>query len=164
MTVHICSLILKEPQTIPADGDYHVVRFPFGSGESSDVHGMHQMAQPDRHQITNWRTDPRSGLIWPAVDGWGSLTAMIFWEDGGYTELRDQFVRDPLRFTKDPENTTATDHRPRSPKTQHFTKHHEMFVHPQVPVALRVAHDDRTAQRITLAEFKLAIHPVEEGA
>ncbi|MFJ8929218.1 hypothetical protein ACIRLA_21835 [Streptomyces sp. NPDC102364] len=162
MTVHICSLKTDTPQLIPADGEYHLVHFPFGNSEPSDAHGMHQAAQPDGHRVTNWRTDPRSGLIWPSASGWGSLTAMIFWEDGGYTELRDQFVRDPLAHTKDPVNTTATDHRARSPKTQCFTKHHEMFVHPGTPVALRVAHNDRTARRITLAEFKLAIHP--EGA
>ncbi|GAA2284852.1 hypothetical protein GCM10010145_56030 [Streptomyces ruber] len=157
MSVHVCSLILDEPQVIP-QGGYQVVRFPFGAGESYDAHGMHQVAQPDGYQVTNWRTDDRAGLIWPAADGWGSLTAMIQWEAGDYTELRDQFVRDPLGLTGDPVNTTATDHRPPSPGMQCFTKHHEIFVHPGVPLAVRVSHNDSAPRRLLLAEFKLAIH------
>jgi hypothetical protein len=159
VTVQVCSLINGEPQTIPADGKYHVVRFPFGGGESYDDLGMHQMAQPDGYIISDWRKDDRSGLIWPSVDGWGSLTAMIQWEAGGYSELRDQFVRDPLSLTDDPVNTTATDHRPPSPGMQCFTKHHEIFVHPGVPLALRVSHNDDQARRLVFAELKLAIHP-----
>lgn len=37
-----------------------------------------------------------------------------------------------------------------------------MFVRPDVPIALLVAQDASTARKVTLAEFKLAIHPVEE--
>jgi hypothetical protein len=163
VSVLVCSLITGEPQTIPAGG-YHVVRFPFGGGESYDAHGMHQMLQPDGYQITNWRTDDRAGLIWPAADGWGSLTAVIQWEAGGYSELRDQFVRDPLGLTDDPVNTTATEHRPPSPGMQCWHKSHEIFVHPGVPLALRISHNDSRPRRMVLAEFKLAIHPTAEGA
>jgi hypothetical protein len=83
---------------------------------------------------------------------------MIQWEDGAYSELRDQFVRDPLGFTDDPVDTTATDHRPPSPGMQCFTKSHGIFVSPGTPLALRVAHNDSQARDIVLAEFKLAIH------
>ncbi|WP_326808186.1 hypothetical protein OHB04_22875 [Streptomyces sp. NBC_01775] len=157
MPIPACSLITKEHQTIDPGG-YHLVHFPFGAGESYDAEGMHQMVQPDGYQITDWRADPRAGLIWPTVAGWGALTAMIQWEAGDYTELRDQVVRDPLGFTDDPVNTTATDHRPPSLGMQCFTKHHEMFVSPEVPLAIRVGHNDNRPRALVLAEFKLAIH------
>ncbi|WP_060888077.1 hypothetical protein [Streptomyces caniscabiei] len=160
--VHVCSLITGEEQAIPVGG-YHIVRFPFGGGESYDAHGMHQMAQPDGYQITNWRTDDRAGLIWPAVAGWGVLTGIVYWDDGSYSELRDRFERDPLGLSTG-SDTTATDHRPRSPGAQCFTKGHQMFVHPGTPIAFKVGHNSGSPQRIYLAEFKLAIHPVEEGA
>lgn len=160
MTVHVCSLILSEPQTIPSGSGYHIVHFPFGAGESYDAHGMHQMAQPDGYQITDWRADGRAGLIWPAVSGWGVLTGIVYWEHGGYTELRDRFERDPLNLSTGPD-TTATDHRPRSPGAQCFTKTHQMFVHPQTPIAFKVGHNSSSTERTYLAEFKLAIHPVE---
>ncbi|MET7514080.1 hypothetical protein ABZS88_11470 [Streptomyces sp. NPDC005480] len=157
MAVLVCSLKTDVPQSIPADGAYHVVRFPYGA-ESYDAHAMHEQLDPKRHEVRDWQRDDRSGLIWPAADGWGSLTAMIYWEDGGYTELRDRFVRDPLSTGAD---STATEHRPRSPGQQFFHKHHELFVHPGTPIALLVAHNDSRPRRITLAELKLAIHPAE---
>jgi len=152
----VCSLITSEPQEIPPGG-YHVVRFPFGGGESYDAHGMHQMLQPDGYQITDWQADDRAGLIWPTVDGWGVLTANIHWEAGNYSELRDRFVRDPLGLSTG-YDSTATDHRPPSPGMQCFTKQHQMFVHPGTPVALLVAHTDSSPRRVTHAQFKLAIH------
>ncbi|MCT2590233.1 hypothetical protein LHJ74_09955 [Streptomyces sp. N2-109] len=156
MAVHVCSLIRNTAQTIPADG-YHIVRFPFGSAESLDRHGMHQIEQPDGHRIGDWDAEDRSGLIWPSVDGWGGLTAMIQWEDGGYTELRDQYIRDPLNLSTGPD-TTATDHRPPSPGMQCYTKSHEIMVHPGTPLALRVHHNDSRARRLVHAQFKLAVH------
>lgn len=158
MPIPVCSLILNERQRVAAGATYHVVRFPFGGGESYDAEGMHQVQQPDGEEVTDWRTDDRAGLIWPSADGWGALTAMIQWEAGDYSELRDQVVRDPLSLTGDPMNTTATDHRRPSPGLQCFTKHHEMFVHPDVPLALRVAHNDSRARNLVHAQFKLAIH------
>lgn len=157
MPVLVCSLKAETPQLIPADGGYHIVRFPFGSAESSDEHEMHQMAQPDGYQVTDWAADDRSGLIWPAVAGWGSLTALIYWEAGGYTELRDRFVRDPLNLATG-YDSTATEHRPPSPGMQCWHKSHEMFVDPGTPLALLVSHNDAVARKVTLAEFKLAIH------
>lgn len=156
VTVYVCSLITDEPQTIPVGG-YRVVRFPFG-GESADGHGMHEAVQPDGLPVASWKVDDRSGLIWPAVSGWGVLTANVHWEAGDYTELRDRFVRDPLGEAPD---STATDHRPPSPGIQCFTKQHQLFVHPGVPLAFLVAHNDSVARKITHAQFKLAIHPTE---
>jgi hypothetical protein len=155
--VLVCSLITNQPQEIPTNG-YHVVRFPYGSAESYDAHNMHPAEQPDGYTVAGWPTDDRSGLIWPTADGWGSLTAVIQWESGGYTELRDQFVRDPLGLTNDPVNTTATEHRPPSPGMQCWHKAHEIFVHPGVPLALRVSHNDSVPRRMVFAEFKLAVH------
>ncbi|WP_413102210.1 hypothetical protein [Streptomyces sp. Inha503] len=153
MAVQVCSLITDTPQLIPVGG-YHVVRFPYGSAESYDAHGMHQVVQPDGSEVTDWRTDDRAGLIWPSADGWGSLTAMIQWAPGDYTELRDRFVRDPLGEP----DSTATDHRPPSPGMQCFTKHHEIFVYHDVPLSVMVAHTSDQACELVFAEFKLAIH------
>ncbi|WP_432021409.1 hypothetical protein [Streptomyces sp. 1222.5] len=158
MAVYVCSLKRTTPQPVPADGAYHVVRFPFGAAEPSDSWNMHQATQTDGAQVAAWATDDRAGLIWPAREGWGQLYGMVQWESGGYTELRDQFVRDPLGYTDDPVNTTATDHRPPSPGMQCFTKGHGIWVYPGTPIALRVAHNDREARDLVCAEFKLAIH------
>lgn len=157
MPVQVCSLKVDTSQLIPADGKYHIVRFPFGVAESYDEHCMHQMAQPDGYRISDWRRDDRSGLIWPAVDGWGSLTAMVYWEAGDYTETRDRFVRDPLGLSTGPDSTATEDHRP-TPGGQYLHKSHEMFVHPNVPLALMVRHNAPRAVAVTLAELKLAIH------
>ncbi|MCX5326267.1 hypothetical protein [Streptomyces sp. NBC_00120] len=156
--VTVCSLKRDTPQLIQPGTKYQIVRFPFGSLESSDSAEMHQMQQPDGFTISTWESEDRSGLIWPSRTGWGHLYAMVQWESGEYTELRDQFVRDPLAFGPDPENTTATDHRPKSPGAQCFTKSHGVFVDPSVPLALRVTHNDKVARNLTLAEFKLVIY------
>lgn len=157
MPVHVCSLILQERQSVEP-GDYRIVLFPFGSAESDDFHGMHQVEQPQGAPVADWRRDERAGLIWPTVTGWATLVANLHWEPGGYDELRDQFVRDPLGFTSSPVDTTATDHRPPSPGMQCFTKQHAIWVHPGVPVALRVAHTDSRPRALVHAQFKLAIH------
>ncbi|WP_017607761.1 hypothetical protein [Nocardiopsis xinjiangensis] len=156
LALHICSLIRDLDQSVPADGDYHVVRFPFGAAESSDVHGMHQVRQPDGHIIEGWDEEERSGLIWPSVAGWASLIAMVQWEAGDYSELRDRFVRDPLELAGGADST-ATDHRVPGPGMQCFTKHHEIFVDPDTPLALMVAHNDDAGGRLVHAQFKLAI-------
>lgn len=156
--VRVVSLKVDSPQTIPADGGYHIVRFPY-VGESHDPWGMHEPVQPDGGTVTAWTTDDRAGLIWPSVAGWGTLTSLIYWEPGDYDELRDRYVRDPLGVY----DSTATEHRPPSPGIQCWHKSHEMFVRPDVPIALLVAQDASTARKLTLAEFKLAIHPVEEA-
>ncbi|MGW5175926.1 hypothetical protein ACWERY_16380 [Streptomyces sp. NPDC004082] len=159
VTARICSLKVDTPQSIPPGPAYQVVRFPYPD-QSYDGWSMHQPVQPDGRAVTGWSKDDRSGLIWPAVEGWGVLTALIYWEAGDYRELRDRFVRDPLGDY----DSTATDHRPPSPGIQCFTKHHEIFVRPDVPLALMVAHDATYSKKLTLAEFKLVIHPVEEPA
>ncbi|WP_371793816.1 hypothetical protein OIE91_11095 [Streptomyces albidoflavus] len=164
--VQVCSLKVDTPQLIPGGGTYHVVRFPFGAGESTDRFEMHQVLQPDGYVVADWAADDRSGLIWPSRSGWGHLYGMIQWESassgsGGYTELRDQYVRDPLGLTPSPNDTTATEHRPPSPGMQCFVKSHGIFVNPATPLALRVGHNDAQPRNLVLAEFKLAIHPAE---
>jgi hypothetical protein len=42
---------------------------------------------------------------------------------------------------------------------QCFTKVWSIFVHPGVPLALRVAHNDSVTRKLVLAEFKLVIQP-----
>ncbi|MGP3983841.1 hypothetical protein [Streptomyces sp. KR80] len=159
MSVHVCSLIVDEPQSVPADGRYHIVRFPFGAAEASDAHRMHQVLQPDGHRVTNWRTDDRSGLIWPAVGGWGSLSALVYWEDGRYTEIRSRFVRDPLNLADGYDSTCTEDASP-TPGGQHRAKHWEIFVRRGTPLAFLVRHNDRAPRKIVHAQFKLAIHAV----
>jgi hypothetical protein len=159
-TVLICSLKVDTPQLVKP-GIYTTVRFPFGAAESSDTHRMHQTVQPDGHQVTDWQKEDRAGLIWPAADGWGVLTAMVQWEAGAYRELGDRFVRDPMDLSTG-WDATATDERPPSPGRQRFTKSWGILVRQGTPVALQVCHDDRVPRRLLLAEFKLAIHP--EGA
>ncbi|MGO4747828.1 hypothetical protein AB4212_04185, partial [Streptomyces sp. 2MCAF27] len=124
--------------------------------------GMHQVIQPDGYVVTAWDADDRSGLIWPSRYGWGHLYAMIQWEaptgtSGQYTELRDQYARDPLGINA-PIDTTATDHRAPSPGAQYFSKSHGIYVKPSTPLALRVTHNAPGPLPLTLAEFKLAIH------
>lgn len=157
--VQVCSLKCEVDQLIAPGAAYQVVRFPFGAAEPSDQFGMHQAVQPDGYVVSSWETDDRSGLIWPSTAGWGHLYAMLQWEAGGYAELRDQFVRDPLGFTSVPNDTTATEHRPPSIGMQCFVKGHGIFVDPAVPLALRVAHNDSVPRRLVLAGFKLAVHP-----
>jgi hypothetical protein len=158
--VLVCSLKRDTPQVIPAGAGYTILRFPFGAAESYDRWRMHQTLQPDGHTVTSWDTDERSGLIWPAVSGWGELHAMIQWEAGDYTELRDQYARDPLSLNSPPPvDTTATEHRPPSIGMQCWVKgSHGIFVHPDVPLAVRVSHNGTTARAVVLAEFKLVIH------
>lgn len=159
MGIQVCSLINSRPQSIPPGSDYVVVRFPFeAEGESYDRYGMHQPDQPDGARADY--DDPRSGLIWPSVDGWGSLTAMIHWADGSYTETRDRFVRDPLNLAGGADSTATEDHAT-TPGGNYHHKSHEMFVHPGTPVALLVRHNARTPQRLVFAEFKLAIHSLD---
>ncbi|MHA4814695.1 hypothetical protein ACXZ65_10115 [Streptomyces aculeolatus] len=159
MAVYICSLIVDEPQVIPADGEYHIVRFPYGGRESFDAHGMHQAAQPDGKRSSY--PDRRSGLIWPSREGWGSLTAMVFWEKGDYTEVRDRFVRDPLGLAGGYDSTATEDHAG-TPGGEYRHKHHELFVRPRTPLAFLVRHNGGRSARITHAQFKLAIHPAAE--
>lgn len=156
----VCSLINKDVQDI-APGAWTVVRFPFGKGESTDVHNMHPASHPIAGDVPadEWHRHDRSGLIWPSRSGWADLYAMAQWEaDSGPREYRDQFVRDPLGYTGSPEDTTATDHRPPSVGMQCFTKTWGMYVNQDTPLALRVRHDGGSSARLVFAEFKLAIH------
>lgn len=161
--VQVCSLKVDVPQLIPPGTTYRIVRFPFGAAEPSDRFGMHQAVQPDGYVVTDYATDDRSGLIWPSKSGWGHLYALLQWEaasaTGGYTELRDQYVRDPLSLgSPTPNDTTATDHRAPSIGQNFFTKSHGIFVNPDTPVAVRVTHNDTNPRLLNIAEFKLVIH------
>ncbi len=73
MPVQVCSLICKQPQKIPGDHGYHIVRFEFGA-ESSDRHRMHETQQPDG--VSTTFAHDRAGLIWPSMSGWGELKAL----------------------------------------------------------------------------------------
>ncbi|MFE7963392.1 hypothetical protein ACFU0X_10115 [Streptomyces cellulosae] len=166
--VYVCSLKTTRPQTIPADGKYHLVHFPFGDTgavESYDPFGMHPVRQPDGVDATHLLD--RSALIWPHTNGWGTLTALIHWKtpapDGIFnrhrpTEYRDRFVRDPLNLATG-YDSTATETRPAQDNGPLLHKTHEIFVKPHVPLALMVRHNGRKPVDLELAELKLAIHP-----
>ncbi|GAB3482224.1 hypothetical protein [Nocardiopsis coralliicola] len=154
MSLRICSLIVDANQSVPADGEYHTLRFPYGDAESSDLWNMHAAAQPDGAESAY--PDERSALIWPSAEGWGTVTAMIHWSDGSYREVRSQLVRDPLGLAGGPDTTCTEDHAA-TPGGQYTAKHHALFVHPDVPLALQVRHDGSSAATVEHAQFKLAI-------
>ncbi|MEV5979123.1 hypothetical protein [Streptomyces sp. NPDC052114] len=157
MTVLVCSLKSETPQSIPP-GAYTVVRFPFGSAESYDAHCMHQVVQPGGARVSDWARDDRSGLIWPAAVGWGTLHALVQWESGDYTEVRSRFVRDPLGLSTGFDSTCTEDDVPTG-GGQFRAKTWGLFVDPDTPLALMVRHDASEARHVTLAELKLAIQP-----
>jgi hypothetical protein len=157
MPVWVCSLIRKEPQVIPPGDAYHVVRFRFGMAESSDPHGMHQVEQPDG--VTTSFENDRAGLIWPAVDGWGELKALMYWAPGQYSEIRSRFVRDPLNIAGGADSTCTEDRRA-TPGAQFVAKAWGIFVQPRTPIALMVRHNGASRAVLTHAQFKLAIQDV----
>lgn len=160
MAKQYCSLIRKTYQIIPP-GVYTLVRFPFGSAESFDNKGMHNVAQPDGYQITSWDTDPRSGLIWPNKRGLGTIHATMQWESGNYTEVRHQLVRDPLDLSTG-EDTTGTEHLTPGPGMQCFNYCWEIITNPWTPLGYRVAHNASTSKKLTLSQFKLSIEDLDE--
>ncbi|MCL6737626.1 hypothetical protein [Streptomyces neyagawaensis] len=172
MSVVICSLKWESArsgaQRISYDPDgYHLVRFPYGvSEESYDPWNMHDPANGG--DTPSEFPDPRSGLIWPSHDGWGVLSAMVFWEaDPKTLEYRARFVRDPLDMTDRRYDSTATTDSALTRGGQFRTYLWQMFVSKGTPIGLKVSArglgDTRRSTPLTLAEFKLAIHTdVEE--
>lgn len=143
-------------QLVPP-GEYFTPRLPYG-GEFTDRHGMHDRRQPDSYVVQDWRTDERSGLLWPATDGVACVELNVHLEAGGYREIRDRFVRWVPKtgggWTEDP---TATDHRPPSDGLQCFTKQHWLLVNRRTPICIRIAHDDTVPRRLVMVQFKMLI-------
>lgn len=167
MSVVVCSLKWEKAhsgvQRISYDSDgYHLVRFPYVTGEESyDPWMMHDPAHGGETASTF--PDARSGLIWPSHDGWGVLSAMVFWEaDAETLEYRARFVRDPLNLTERRYDSTSTTDSAATRGGQYRTYVWQMFVHQGIPLGLKIsargAGDTKRATAITLAEFKLAIH------
>lgn len=153
----VCSLINNQAQSIPAGPNYVVVRFPFDSdGESSDVADMHPQVQPDTGQATTYNSS-RSGLIWPAHTAWAQLHALMYWDEGSYTEIRDRFVRDPLGLSSGVDSTCTEDHAV-TPGGQYIAKSWAIRVYPGTPVGLMVRHNGSSPARLAFAEFKLSYH------
>ncbi|QEV17250.1 hypothetical protein [Streptomyces alboniger] len=166
MSVAICSLkwdaAQHGPQAIRYDSDgYHLVRFPYGAeAESYDPWRMHDPAKGGTAPAQF--PHDRSGLIWPSHDGWGVLSALVFWQpDSRPAEYRFRFVRDPLGLTTGYDSTATTDSAP-TRGSQFRSYVWQMFVHPDTPVGLKVTArgvgDVRLATPLTHAQFKLAIH------
>lgn len=167
MPVAVCSLKWDrdasgtKPQRVVYDADgYHLVRFPYdGAGESTDPWRMHDPAHGGDEPSAF--PDARSGLIWPSHDGWGVLSALVFWESASRpSEYRVRFVRDPLGQAAGYDSTGTTD----SARTggRQFRSHMwQFFVKKGTPLGLKItargAGDARIAVPLTLAEFKLAI-------
>ena len=157
MAVHVCSLKFDANRdggalSVPAGDGYHLVPFPYGAAESYDADNMHaQIRNGTDHPFPS---DQGSALIWPAHDAWGRLYGLIQWETASgdaASELRDQFVRDPLGTP----DTTCTEHRAATPGMQCFAKSWAIFVSPSVPLGMKVAHNAAGSLKIVLAEFKL---------
>ncbi|MER5945934.1 hypothetical protein ABT127_07715 [Streptomyces sp. NPDC001904] len=146
-------------QKITYDSDgYHLVRFPYAAAEESyDPWNMHA---PSAGGGSSTYPDARSGLIWPSHDGWGTLSALVFWAaNDRATEYRARFVRDPLNLSTGYDSTATTDIAATG-GGQYRSYTWQMFVHPGTPVGLKVAArrgDTHLAVRLALAEFKLAI-------
>ncbi|RFU87258.1 hypothetical protein DY218_07775 [Streptomyces triticagri] len=166
MGLAICSLKWdveqSPPQNIDYDSDgYHLVRFPYEQDEESyDPWKMHDPAQGggDPSEFP----DGRSGLIWPSHEGWGVLSAMVFWEpDSRPSEYRARFVRDPLDAGSGYDSTATTDSAPTG-GGQYRSYVWQMFVHKGVPLGLKVSARGRADAKIATplmhAQFKLAIH------
>jgi hypothetical protein len=166
MSLAICSLKWEAArtgaQTITYDSDgYHLARFPYVTGEEQyDPWNMHDPGQGGDSASTF--PDARSGLIWPSHDGWGVLSAMVFWEaDSAGLEYRARYVRDPLNLSTGYDSTATTDIAP-TRGGQYRTYMWQMFVHPGTPLGLKISvrgtGDAKIATPLMLAEFKLAIH------
>ncbi|WP_353941601.1 hypothetical protein ABII15_08155 [Streptomyces sp. HUAS MG91] len=146
-------------QKITYDSDgYHLVRFPYATAEESyDPWNMHG---PSAGGGSSKYPDARSGLIWPSHDGWGTLSALVFWAASDRaTEYRARFVRDPLNLSTGYDSTATTDIAATG-GGQYRSYTWQMFVHPGTPVGLKVAArrgDTHLAVPLVLAEFKLAI-------
>ncbi|MCX4833560.1 hypothetical protein OG785_28790 [Streptomyces sp. NBC_00006] len=163
MAVAITSLKYESartgPQSLVYDNDgYHLVRFPYAAAEESyDPWTMHD---PAGGGGSSRYPDARSGLIWPSHNGWGTLSALVFWDaDTRASEYRARFVRDPLRLSTGYDSTATTDISPTG-GGQYRSYTWQMFVHPGTPLGFKVsARSGDTALKvpITLAEFKLAI-------
>ncbi|MET7360199.1 hypothetical protein ABZS76_17355 [Streptomyces sp. NPDC005562] len=171
MSVVICSLLWDAArhgrQAVKYDSDgYHLVRFPYGAGdESYDPWHMHDPSQGAAAQATTTPSkfpDARSGLIWPSHEGWGLLSAMVFWEpDAKATEFRARYVRDPLDLSTGYDSTATTDSTP-TRGGQYRTYLWQMFVHPGTPLGLKISArgvgDVKRPTPLMHAQFKLSIH------
>ncbi|MGW9326042.1 hypothetical protein [Streptomyces koyangensis] len=159
MGVAVCSLKWEAARTgsqrIVYDSDgYHLVRFPYEESEESyDPWGMHDPGKA--------YPDPESGLIVPSHDGWGTVSALVFWApDSRPVEYRARFVRDPLGSSTGYDSTATTDSAPTG-GNQFLTYMWQMFVRKDTPLGLKVtaraAGDVPVPAALTLAEFKLAV-------
>ncbi|ESP96517.1 MULTISPECIES: hypothetical protein [Streptomyces] len=159
MGVAVCSLKWEAARTgsqrIVYDSDgYHLVRFPYEESEESyDPWGMHDPGKA--------YPDPESGLIVPSHDGWGTVSALVFWApDSRPVEYRARFVRDPLGSSTGYDSTATTDSSPTG-GNQFRTYMWQMFVRKDTPLGLKVtaraAGDVPVPAALTLAEFKLAV-------
>ncbi|NUV75407.1 hypothetical protein [Streptomyces fungicidicus] len=159
MGVAVCSLKWEAARTgsqrIVYDSDgYHLVRFPYEESEESyDPWGMHDPGKA--------YPDPESGLIVPSHDGWGTVSALVFWApDSRPVEYRARFVRDPLGSSTGYDSTATTDSAPTG-GNQFRTYMWQMFVRKDTPLGLKVTAralgDVPVPAALTLAEFKLAV-------
>ncbi|MGW0735716.1 hypothetical protein [Streptomyces sp. NPDC002851] len=163
MSIAVCSLLWDAShdgqQKITYDNDgYHLVRFPYGDGrESYDPWKMHDPSHGGDNQ--SQYPDARSGLIWPSHDGWGLLSALVFWQgDATPTEYRARFVRHPLT---DGYDSTATTDYPPTGGGQYRQYHWQMYVHKGTPLGFKISarrSGTGVATPITHAQFKLTIH------
>lgn len=159
MGVAVCSLKWEAARTgsqrIVYDSDgYHLVRFPYEESEESyDPWGMHDPGKA--------YPDPESGLIVPSHDGWGTVSALVFWAP----DRPARGVPGPVRAgpaRKFHRVRLHGDHRLGADRGNQFrTYMWQMFVRKDTPLGLKVtaraSGDVPVPAALTLAEFKLAV-------
>lgn len=159
MRTHFCSLYYhhdRDADQVVPPGDYHLVRFPYGRGESTDRENMHALVDPAGRQHP-YPSDGMSGLILPQHDSTkdvpvvGDFWACVHWEPGDYTELRGQFSRDPYGAN----DSTGHRHDSPSPGVQCLTYSVPIVINSRTPVGFMVAHNASQPRRILHAKFKL---------
>lgn len=164
--VYVCSLLTDADRDGPQPvqrGVWTTIRFPFGSRESDDDHGMHNALQPDG--VTTTFEHDRAGLIWPARYGWGTLYAKANWNNSDTTQLLGRFIRDPLGVGDGKVNDwTATQGDAPTPGKEHRTYSWGIVVHPDTPLAFQVTTYASQPVDVVHAQFKLVISQKAEAA
>lgn len=140
---YACSLKVEGYNQVIPRKTWTQVHFPGQAVEMSDAHGMHD---PNS-------TGAQSGLITvKGPGGWGIIAAMAQWVDPkDATETRVQIIRDPFNNP----DTTATNHKARTPGGDYYTLLWPLHLPAERPHAIRVYHNASTSLVLNLAEFKV---------
>jgi hypothetical protein len=159
MTEHYCSLKFDgspvskyAPQSVPPNV-WTPVRFPAGAAEPEDDENMHPYTVDG---VDYPYSSPEASLIRPPVTGpVGHWYVKVNWETGQSFSraLKTQLCRDPFG---EPDWTGTDTRAPLPDGAEHDIALAWAFrLNAAQPVAVRVKHNEPSARRIVLAEFKL---------